>query len=228
MAVPADDDDRRRHRARGQGFRHGRRRRRPAGHRHRRRLGAVVTATDVRPATKEQVESLGAKFVAVEDEEFKQAETAGGYAKEMSQGISGQAGGADRDPYRQAGHRHHHRPHSRPSCAKTGLGRQVASMRPGSVVVDMAAERGGNCELTKAGEIVVSAQGVKIIGSLNLAGRSRRHRVGALREKPARLRRNHDRQGRASPLSSTEDDEIDQGHAAHQGRRGRSPEFPAG
>ena len=49
-----------------------------------RRLGAVVTATDVRPATKEQVESLGAKFLAVEDEEFKQAQTAGGYAKEMS------------------------------------------------------------------------------------------------------------------------------------------------
>ena len=49
-----------------------------------RRLGAVVSATDVRPAAKEQVESLGASFVAVEDEEFKQAETAGGYAKEMS------------------------------------------------------------------------------------------------------------------------------------------------
>ena len=49
-----------------------------------RRLGAVVTATDVRPAAKEQVESLGAKFVAVEDEEFKQAETAAGYAKEMA------------------------------------------------------------------------------------------------------------------------------------------------
>jgi NAD/NADP transhydrogenase alpha subunit len=65
---------------------HGRRRRRPAGDRHRPAgaSGAMVTATDVRPATKEQVESLGAKFVAVEDEEFKQAETAGGYAKEMS------------------------------------------------------------------------------------------------------------------------------------------------
>src|SRR5437667_4976151 len=51
-----------------------------------RRLGAIVSATDVRPATKEQVVSLGAKFIAVEDEEFKQAETAAGYAKEMSAG----------------------------------------------------------------------------------------------------------------------------------------------
>src|SRR5262249_47999389 len=51
-----------------------------------RRLGAVVTATDVRPATKEHVESLGAKFVAVEDDEFKQPETAGGYAKKMTDG----------------------------------------------------------------------------------------------------------------------------------------------
>ena len=61
-----------------------------------RRLGAIVTATDVRPATKEQVQSLGAKFVAVEDEEFKAAETAGGYAKQMSAGVPGQAGGAGR------------------------------------------------------------------------------------------------------------------------------------
>ena len=68
----------------------GRRRRRLAGDRHGARLGAVVTATDVRPATKEQVESLGAKFLAVEDEEFKNAQTAGGYAKEMSKDKPGQ------------------------------------------------------------------------------------------------------------------------------------------
>ena len=79
-----------------------------------RRLGAVVTATDVRPATKEQVELLGAKFVAVEDEEFKQAETAGGYAKEMSDAYKAEAGGAGRRPYRQAGHRHHHGADPRP------------------------------------------------------------------------------------------------------------------
>ena len=80
----ADDDDGGGHDAGGEGVHHGRRRRGPAGDRHRARLGAIVTATDVRPATKEQVESLGAKFVAVEDEEFKNAQTAGGYAKEMS------------------------------------------------------------------------------------------------------------------------------------------------
>ncbi len=82
-----------------------------------RRLGAVVTATDVRPAAKEQVESLGAKFIAVEDEEFKAAETAGGYAKEMSEGVSGEAGRAGRRACEEAGHRHHHRAHSRPAGA---------------------------------------------------------------------------------------------------------------
>ena len=89
-----------------------------------RRLGAVVTATDVRPAAKEQVESLGAKFLAVEDEEFKDAETAGGYAKEMSAGVSGQAGGADRRPHQEAGHRHHHRADPGPPGAAAGLGRR--------------------------------------------------------------------------------------------------------
>ena len=83
-----------------------------------RRLGAIVTATDVRPATKEQVESLGAKFVAVEDEEFKQAETAGGYAKEMSEDYQRQAGRARGDPHRQAGHRHHHGADPRPAGAE--------------------------------------------------------------------------------------------------------------
>ena len=85
-----------------------------------RRLGAVVTATDVRPATKEQVESLGAKFLAVEDEEFKNAQTAGGYAKEMSHGVPGQAGRAGLQPHRQAGHRHHHRPDPGPAGADAG------------------------------------------------------------------------------------------------------------
>jgi NAD(P) transhydrogenase subunit alpha len=103
-----------------------------------RRLGAIVTATDVRPAAKEQVESLGAKFIAVEDEEFKQAETAGGYAKEMSKDYQAKE--------------------------------MVASMRPGSVIVDLAVERGGNCELAKAGE-VVEASGVKIVGHRNVPSR---------------------------------------------------------
>ncbi len=135
-----------------------------------RRLGAIVSATDVRPATKEQVESLGAKFIAVENEEFKQAETSGGYAKEMSQEY--QAAQAElvaahiskQDivittaliPGRPA-----------PKLISAQMAR---SMRAGSVIIDLAAERGGNCELTKPGETVV-VDGVKIVGALNLAGR---------------------------------------------------------
>ena len=135
-----------------------------------RRLGAVVTATDVRPATKEQVESLGAKFVAVEDDEFKQAETAAGYAREMSDEYKRKqaelvaAHIAKQDivittaliPGRPA--------------PKLVSGAMVASMRPGSIVVDLAVERGGNCELSKPGE-VVEADGVKIVGYLNVPGR---------------------------------------------------------
>ena len=135
-----------------------------------RRLGAIVSATDVRPATKEQVKSLGAKFIAVENEEFKQAETSGGYAKEMSQEY--QAAQAElvaahiskQDivittaliPGRPA-----------PKLISAQMAR---SMRAGSVIIDLAAERGGNCELTKPGETVV-VDGVKIVGALNLAGR---------------------------------------------------------
>ncbi len=136
-----------------------------------RKLGAIVTATDVRPATKEQVVSLGAKFVAVEDEEFKRAETAAGYAKEMSAGykakqavlIASHIAAQDivvttaLTPGRPA-----------PVLVSAPM---VESMRPGSVVVDLAVERGGNCELAKPGETVVSKNGVKIVGHLNVAGR---------------------------------------------------------
>ena len=135
-----------------------------------RRLGAIVTATDVRPATKEQVESLGAKFLAVENEEFQQAQTAGGYAKEMSpeyqkaQAELTASHIAKQDivittaliPGRPA-----------PRLISAEM---VHSMRPGSVIVDLAAERGGNCELTHPGETVVDG-GVKIVGALNLPGR---------------------------------------------------------
>ncbi len=134
------------------------------------RLGAVVTATDVRPATKEQVESLGAKFLAVENEEFQQAQTAGGYAKEMSQEY--QAAQAELTATHIA---------KQDIVITTALipGRpaprlvsadMVHSMRNGSVIVDLAAERGGNCELTKPGETFVE-NGVKIVGALNLPGR---------------------------------------------------------
>ena len=136
-----------------------------------RKLGAIVTATDVRPATKEQVVSLGAKFVAVEDEEFQQAETAAGYAKEMS------AGYKEKQAALTASHIA-----AQDIVVATALipGRpapvlvtaaMVESMRPGAVIVDLAVERGGNCELTKPGETVVSKNGVKIVGHLNFAGR---------------------------------------------------------
>lgn len=135
-----------------------------------RRLGAIVTATDVRPATKEQVESLGAKFLAVENEEFQQAQTAGGYAKEMSKEY--QAAQAELVASHIA---------KQDVVITTALipGRpaprlvsadMVRSMRNGSVIVDLAAERGGNCELTRPGETVVE-NGVKIVGALNLPGR---------------------------------------------------------
>jgi NAD(P) transhydrogenase subunit alpha len=135
-----------------------------------RRMGAVVTATDVRPAAKEQVESLGAKFVAVEDDEFKQAETAGGYAKEMSKEYQAKQAAlvashiAKQDivvttaliPGRPA-----------PKLISAAM---VESMKPGSVIVDLAVERGGNVEGSKAGE-VTEVKGVKIAGYLNVPGR---------------------------------------------------------
>src|SRR5271163_3822208 len=135
-----------------------------------RRLGAVVTATDVRPAAKEQVQSLGAKFVAVEDEEFKQAETAGGYAKEMSKEYQAKQAALVADHVKKQdivvttalipG-----RPAPRLISAE-----MVASMRPGSVIVDLAVERGGNVEGVKA-DTVADVGGVRIIGYSNVAGR---------------------------------------------------------
>jgi H+-translocating NAD(P) transhydrogenase subunit alpha len=135
-----------------------------------RRLGAIVTATDVRPAAKEQVESLGAKFVAVEDEEFKKAETAAGYAKEMSKEYQAKQATLVADhvkkqdivittaliPGRPA-----------PRLVSADM---VRSMRPGSVIIDLAVERGGNCELSRPGEVMTPG-GVKIMGPLNLPGR---------------------------------------------------------
>jgi NAD(P) transhydrogenase subunit alpha len=135
-----------------------------------RRLGAVVTATDVRPATKEQVESLGAKFLAVEDEEFKNAQTAGGYAKEMSKEYQAKQAALTAEHIRK-----------QDIVITTALipGRpapklvtrdMVASMKPGSVLVDLAVERGGNVEGARPGE-VADVNGVKIVGYLNVPGR---------------------------------------------------------
>jgi len=135
-----------------------------------RRLGAVVTATDVRPAAKEQVESLGAKFVAVEDEEFKQAETAAGYAKEMSAEYQAKQAALVSDHIKKQdivittalipG---------RPA-PKLVSAEQVASMKPGSVLVDIAVEQGGNVAGSKPDQIV-DAGGVRIVGYANLPGR---------------------------------------------------------
>jgi len=136
-----------------------------------RRMGAIVTATDVRPAVKEQVASLGAKFLAVEDEEFKAAETAGGYAKEMSKEYQAKQAAltaehiAKQDivittaliPGRPA-----------PKLVSAAM---VASMKPGSVIVDLAVERGGNVEGAVAGKVATTANDVKIVGHLNVPGR---------------------------------------------------------
>ena len=135
-----------------------------------RRLGAAVSANDVRPAAKEQVESLGAKFIAVEDEEFKQAETAGGYAKQMSEEYQKKQAALTAEHIAK-----------QDIVVTTALipGRpaprlisreMLATMKPGSVVVDLAVERGGNVEGAVAGE-VAEVEGVKVIGYLNMAGR---------------------------------------------------------
>lgn len=135
-----------------------------------RRLGAIVSATDVRPATKEQVESLGATFVAVMDEEFKNAQTAAGYAKPMSAEYQAKQAALMAEtikkqdivittaliPGRKA-----------PTLVSEEM---LKTMKPGSVVVDLAAEQGGNTPLTKPGE-VYEIHGVTIMGYTNLPGR---------------------------------------------------------
>jgi NAD(P) transhydrogenase subunit alpha len=134
------------------------------------RLGAVVTATDVRPATKEQVESLGGKFIMVDEAAMKEAETAGGYAKEMSEDFRRRQAEVVAEhvkkqdiiittaliPGRPA-----------PELVSEDM---VKSMRPGSVIIDLAVEAGGNCPLSKPGETVVE-HGVKIVGPINVPGR---------------------------------------------------------
>ena len=134
------------------------------------RLGAIVSATDVRPATKEQVESLGGTFVAVMDEEFKNAQTAGGYAKEMSKEYQAKQAALIAETIKK-----------QDIIITTALipGRKapvlvseemIKTMKPGSVIVDLAAEAGGNTPLTKAGE-VIEVHGVTIMGYTNLPGR---------------------------------------------------------
>ncbi len=134
------------------------------------RLGAIVSATDVRPAAKEQVESLGAKFVMVESEETREAETAGGYAKEMSDDFKRKQAALVAETLKK-----------QDIVITTALipGKKapvlvtadmVRSMREGSVIVDLAVEQGGNCELAKAGE-VVEVDGVAVVGHINMPSR---------------------------------------------------------
>jgi NAD(P) transhydrogenase subunit alpha len=134
------------------------------------RLGAVVSATDVRPASKEQVESLGGTFIAVQDDEFKAAETAGGYAKEMSAEYKAkQAALVEETIAKQDIVITTALIPGRPA-PKLITEKMVASMKPGSVIVDLAVESGGNCELSKAGEVVVK-DGVSIVGHRNVPSR---------------------------------------------------------
>lgn len=135
------------------------------------RLGAIVSATDVRPAAKEQVESLGGDFVMVESEETKEAETSGGYAKEMS------------DEYKKAQAELIASTLTKQDIAITTAlipGREapvlitdemIATMKPGSVIVDLAVEQGGNVTASRPGETVVTDNGVIILGYKNVPGR---------------------------------------------------------
>lgn len=134
------------------------------------RLGAIVSATDVRPATKEQVESLGGKFVMVESEETADAETSGGYAKEMSDDYKKAQAALIAETIKKQ---------DIVICTALIPGRaapvlvtedMVNSMKPGSIIIDLAVEQGGNCPLSRPGEIVV-VNGVKIVGHLNVPGR---------------------------------------------------------
>ena len=135
-----------------------------------RRLGAVVSATDVRPAAKEQVESLGASFIAVENEEFKQAETSGGYAKEMSAEYkTEQAELVEKHIVKQDIVITTALIPGRPA-PKLINAAMVKSMKHGSVIVDLAVESGGNCASSKAGE-VIDKSGVTIIGHHNVPSR---------------------------------------------------------
>jgi NAD(P) transhydrogenase subunit alpha len=136
-----------------------------------RRLGGRVSATDVRPAAKEEIKSLGASYVGYEDEESKAAQTAGGYAKQLSAEFYARqaevvaAHIAKQDVV---------------VCTALVQGRKaptlvtaamVESMKPGSVIVDIAADAGGNCALTKPGKLLVTPNGVKVLGFTNWPGR---------------------------------------------------------
>ena len=134
------------------------------------RLGAIVTATDVRSATKEQVESLGGKFVMVDEASMKDAETASGYAKEMSEDFKRKQAEVVAEHLKKQDIVITTALIPGKPAPKLLTEEMVTSMKPGAVIIDLAAETGGNCELTEPGKVVVK-HGVKIVGHLNVPGR---------------------------------------------------------
>ena len=191
-----------------------------------RRLGAVVTATDVRPAAKEQVESLGAKFLAVEDEEFKEAETAGGYAKEMSKEYQAKQAALVAEHIKKQdivittalipG-----RPAPRLVTAE-----MVASMKPGSVIVDLAVERGGNVEGAQAGRGRGESAASRSSAISTSPAASRRRRRRSMPGTCFAFVETHDRQGEEDARGQL-GRRAGQGDAADPRRRGRASELPA-
>ena len=134
-----------------------------------RRLGALVSATDVRPAAKEEIRSLGATYIGVDDEES--AKQTGAYAGQMSEAFRAKQAELMNTTIAK---------NDLVICTALVMGRkapvivsagQVAGMKAGSVIVDIAADAGGNCELTQPGNIVTSPNGVKIVGWQNWPGR---------------------------------------------------------
>ena len=188
-----------------------------------RRLGAQVTATDVRPATKEQVASLGAKFVAVEDDEFKQAQTAAGYAKPMS------AEYQKKQAELVASHIKNQdivittalipgRP--APKLISRAM---IESMKPGAVIVDLAAERGGNTEADRARQDRHHAERRAHLCPAQSGGRGAGQRLEPLRQEPARVPRHDVRQGDQDPQGQL-GRRARQRHAHRQGRQARPPQ----
>jgi len=133
------------------------------------RMGAIVTAYDVRAATKEQVESLGGKFLVVDEEAMKEAETSGGYAKEMTEEYKKKEQDVIKNHIKDQDIVITTALIPGDLAPKLVSAEMVNSMKTGSVIVDLAVETGGNCELAKRNE-VVNANGVKIVGYDNLPG----------------------------------------------------------
>jgi NAD(P) transhydrogenase subunit alpha len=136
-----------------------------------RRLGAIVSATDVRAAAKEQVESLGAIFITVDEAAMLAAETAGGYAREMDEEFQRRQRERITEALRRT---------DIVICTALIPGRKapilltkqmVAGMAPGSVIVDLAVEAGGNVEGSRSGKVITTANGVKIVGHVNMPSR---------------------------------------------------------